>query len=307
MTKPVIGIALGSGAARGWSHIGVIEKLEEEGIRPDIICGCSIGAYVGAAYAAGRLGELRQWAEDFAWRQVVGKLDIELSGGGPISTAFVTGFMKDLGIAGNIEDFKRRFAAVATDYVTGLEEWFDAGPVDRAVRASAALPGIFAPHRIGDNWYVDGGLVNPVPVSVCRAMGANFVIAVNLNGELIGRRRLNAGFADAGTDEPGIIETALDNLPEGWGPLVARAAKKFLGGREQVPGYFDILANSINIMQDRITRSRLAGEPPHALLVPRLGDMSLLDFEDAKKAIEEGRKTADYALPEIRRMLDVFR
>jgi NTE family protein len=305
MSKPVIGLALGSGAARGWSHIGVIEVLEEEGISPDIVCGCSIGSFVGAAYAAGRLAELKDWAESFAWRQVVGKLDLSFASGGVISTGFVTRFFEELGIGGDIEDLQRRFAAVATDYGTGLEEWFETGPVERAVRASVALPGILAPVGIGSRWFVDGGLVNPVPVSVCRALGADFVIAVNLNGELIGRRHPSAAEKGAATGSD-VIEKALGNLPESWRPTVADTLAKFLGNGEQVPSYFDILANSINIMQDRITRSRLAGEPPHSLLVPRLGDMGILDFEDAGKTIEEGRRTAQYALPEIRRMLAVW-
>jgi len=305
MREPVIGLALGSGAARGWSHIGVIEVLEEEGIRPDIVCGCSIGAYVGAVYAAGKLAELRKWAEEFAWRQVVGKIDLSFAGGGLISTGFVGHFLDELGIGGNIEDLDKRFAAVATDYVTGLEEWFETGPLDRGVRASLALPGILAPVRINSRWFVDGGLVNPVPVSVCRALGADFVIAVNLNGDLVGRRQAPAAKPGPNAGS-GLIEKALVNLPEGWRPSVAETVSKYLGSSEQAPSYFDILANSINIMQDRITRSRLAGEPPHALLVPRLGEMGILDFEEAKKTIEEGRRTAQYALPEIRRMLVVF-
>ena len=305
MSKPVIGLALGSGAARGWSHIGVIEVLEKQGIRPDVVCGCSMGALVGAAYAAGRLNELRDWAEAFSWRHMVGRLEMALAGGGPISTGFITRLMNDLGIKQNIEDFDLPFAAVATDYVTGLEQWFEKGPADRAVQASIALPGLFAPVRIDGIWFVDGGLVNPVPVSTCRALGATFVIAVNLNGELVGRRRVRTN--KAGGDNTGMIETVLGSLPESWRPTVAQAVEKYLGSSDQVPGYFEILANSINIMQDRITRSRLAGEPPHALLVPRLGDMGILDFEDAKKAMEEGRKTAEYALPEIRRMLSVLK
>ncbi|QKV19432.1 patatin-like phospholipase family protein [Oricola thermophila] len=304
MHKPVIGLALGSGAARGWSHIGVIEVLEAAGIRPDVVAGCSVGAFVGAAYAAGKLEDLRNWAEAFSWRRVVGKFDLSFSGG-LISTGFVNHFFREFGVGGNIEDFGSRFAAVATDYGTGLEEWFETGPVDRAVRASLALPGILAPVRIGNRWFVDGGLVNPVPVSVCRALGADFVIAVNLNGELVGRRRAQSARAggQAGSD---MIDKALSGLPSAWRPVVAETLGRHFGTGEKVPGYFDILTNSINIMQDRITRSRLAGEPPHALLVPRLGGMGFLDFENAARAIGEGRRTAEFALPEIRRMLDAF-
>jgi len=170
--RPRIGIALGSGSARGWSHIGVIEALSEAGIEPDVVCGTSIGALVGSAFIAGRLSELRQWAESATWREIVGLMDVRLSAGGLIDVRLVVGFLHELGIARAIETYPKRFAAVATDLKTGREIWLQTGPIDQAVRASISLPGIFSPTRVGEDWLVDGGLCNPVPVSVCRALGA---------------------------------------------------------------------------------------------------------------------------------------
>ncbi len=303
MKTPVIGLALGSGAARGWSHIGVLEALGEAGIRPDVIAGCSMGAFVGAAYLAGRLEALTDWAGKLGWRDMVRLLDISFSGGGAIEGRLIEKLMEELGITGNIEDFERPFATIATDYHSGLEEWITKGPVGKAVRASIAMPGVVAPARIGKTWYVDGGLVNPVPVSTCRALGATFIIAVNLNGDLIGRHPVRER-PDNGSDiRKAIVEQAVAALPAGLGNGIARAASDLLKPKVARPGYFDVVATSINIMQDRITRSRLAGEPPNALIVPRLGDMGPFDFDRAVTTIEEGRVSARAALPEIKRYL----
>jgi NTE family protein len=301
MSKPIIGLALGSGAARGFSHIGILEVLEEEGIRPDVIAGCSIGAFVGAAYLAGRLNELRDWAEALTWREVARLLDVSLKGGGLFGGEPIERLMDNIGIRGNIEDFDKPFATVATDYVTGREEWLREGPVGKAIRASMSIPGVLTPVELGGNWYVDGGLVNPVPVSICRALGAEFIIAVNLNGDLVGRRKPPARSDTTNSGRQEMVEQAVQVLPAGWRQGTARAVQEFLTPEPAKPGYFDVLANSINIMQDRITRSRLAGEPPHVMIAPRLAAMGPFDFDQAKLAIEEGRERARFALPEIRR------
>lgn len=303
MSKPVIGLALGSGAARGWSHIGVIETLEAEGISADVIAGCSMGAFVGAAYLTGRLPQLRDWAQAARWPEITGLIDVSLNGSGLIEGKLIGRLMQDLGIVGRIEDQQKKFACIATDYLTGHEEWLMQGEIADAVRASISLPGIFSPAKIGSEWFVDGGLVNPVPVSTCRALGANFIIAVNLNGSLVGRRQLpqkrpekDAGWAD-------FLTRSLASVPKTWRDGAIRAASEFLSPKPSRPGYFDVLANSINIMQDRITRSRLAGEPPHVLITPRLANMGIFDFDKASLSIEEGRSCARYALPEIKRQL----
>ena len=303
MSKPVIGLALGSGAARGFSHIGILQVLEEEGIRPDVIAGCSIGAFVGAAYLAGSLDKLHDWAQALTWREVARMLDLSLKGGGLFAGAPIERLIGTLGISGNIEDLDRPFATVATEYVTGRDEWLRKGPLGKAIRASMSIPGVLTPVQLDGEWFVDGGLVNPVPVSTCRALGADFIIAVNLNGDLVGRRKPPARSEAANAGRQELVEQALAALPAGWRQGTARAVQEFLTPEPAKPGYFDVLANSINIMQDRITRSRLAGEPPHVMIVPRLAEMGPFDFDQAAMAIEEGRERARFALPEIRRAL----
>jgi NTE family protein len=305
MKRPRIGLALGSGSARGWSHIGIIDSLIEAGIEPDIICGTSIGSLVGAAYVAGRLTELRQWAEAATWREIVGLMDVRLSGGGLIDGKQVVAFLRGLGIEEPIETHAKTYAAVATDLSTGREIWLQSGPIHEVVRASIALPGIFSPARIGDKWLVDGGLSNPVPVSVCRALGADVIIAVNLNGDLLGRRFESEpeppGAAGVESIPNETLGRMLRYLPEALREQAAQIAPRLMSHGLSTPGYFDVLANSINIMQDQITRTRLAGEPPHVMLLPRLRDIGLMEFNRAKEAIAEGRARVEQALPILRR------
>jgi NTE family protein len=307
MTRPRIGLALGSGSARGWAHIGVIDSLNEAGVAPDIVCGSSIGALVGAAYVAGRLTELRQWAEAATMREVVGLMDVRLSGGGLIEGKQVVEFLRSLGIREPIESYAKAYSAVATDLVSGREIWLQSGPIHEAVRASIALPGLFSPARIGGKWLLDGGLVNPVPVSVCRALGADVIIAVNLNGDLVGRRFESEPDTPPATGTAGIPSEFLgrmfSQLPAAAREQTARMALRLLPQGPSTPGYFDVLANSINIMQDQITRTRLAGEPPHVMLVPRLRKIGLMEYTRAAEAIAEGRACVEQALPVLRRYI----
>ncbi len=302
MARPRIGLALGSGSARGWSHIGVIEALNKADIEPDIVCGCSIGALVGAAYVTGRLAELKRFAEALTWREIVSLLDVRLAGGGVISGKQVAALLHRLQIVAKVEDCAKPFAAVATDLETGREIWLREGPIDQAVRASISLPGIFSPARSGDQWLVDGGLVNPVPVSVCRALGADIVIAVNLNGDIVGRFEEKRRFAIGQIGPPPeFLRRLVDQVPAGFKEQVSVIAPQLLHSAPSNPGYFDVLSNSINIMQDQITRARLAGEPPHIMLLPRLRDIGLLEFNRAAEAIAEGYACVEQALPALRR------
>lgn len=312
MTRPLIGLALGSGSARGWAHIGVIDALAEAGIAPDIVCGTSIGALVGAAHVAGRLGELKQWAEGATWRKIARLTDVRLTGGGLVSGRQIVAFLRDLGVSEPIESYDTQYAAVATDLATGREVWLQSGPIHEAVRASIALPGIFSPVRVNGKWLLDGGLSNPVPVSVCRALGADVIIAVNLNGELLGRRFTEPEPPE--TPRPSRISGEVLRRMLGGFPLslpgrrpatepepVSLAEPPAADGPP--PGYFDVLASAINIMQDHITRTRLAGEPPHVMLVPRLRSVGLLEFNRAAEAIAEGRACVEQALPALQRYM----
>ena len=307
MSRPKIGLALGSGAARGWAHVGIVEALLEAGIVPDIVCGTSIGALVGAAYVTDKLEALRARVETFNRRDIVALVDVRFSGGGLIEGRRISALLRDLGISAPIESLQKRFAAVVTDLATGREIWLEKGFIDEAVRASISIPGIFSPVRFGGSWYLDGGLVNPVPVSVCRAFGADIIIAVNLNGDLIGRR-----FAD--TDDATTLTTSvsarrefvgrlIEGLPQGLKEQAGALATKLLQPEPAAPGYLDILANALNIMQDHITRTRLAGEPPHVLLSPRLAGMRWTEFHRGAEAIAAGRAAVQKGLPTLREYL----
>jgi NTE family protein len=296
--RPKIGVALGSGAARGWSHIGVFEGLAALGVVPEVVSGTSIGALVGAAFVTGKLAALKTRMQNFGKRDVAAMLDVHLTTGGLIEGRRVENFLDSLGITGSIETQGQRYAAVATDLASGREIWLQQGPIGPAVRASIGVPGVFSPTKHDDRWLIDGGLVNPVPVSLARALGADIVIAVDLNTELIGRRFSGSDIdVTASTIAPAVPAQAPQWLKDAVGPILQRV----LQAAPDYPSYFEVLANSLKIMQDRITRTRLAGDPPDVLLCPRLGEFSWLDFHRANEAIAEGWACVQAAEPAIRR------
>jgi NTE family protein len=265
----MIGIALGAGAARGWAHIGVLRALADAGIHPHVVCGTSIGALIGALYADDRLDELESWVTTLTWKRVMGFFDVGF-GGGLLKGGRVSAFLRERLGDRLISDLPRPFGAVATDLQNGNELWLREGSVAEAVRASIALPGLFAPWRRDGRLLVDGALVNPVPVTLCRALGAQFVIAVDLSSPLIGRAVAKVGAEKQAAYAPGLGE---------------------------------IVMTSLNIMSVRITRSRLAGEPADVVIMPRLGRFGLLDYHHAPAAITEGRQATEILTPQIRRLL----
>jgi len=306
MTRYRVGLALGGGAARGWSHIGVLETLVGAGIEPTIVAGTSIGALVGAAYACGRLAELKAWAQAVDWRTIASLLDVKVANGGLIDGARVQRLLRDLGIDTPIEDLPVKYAAVATDLADGREIWLETGPVDAAIRASIGLPGIFSPTLVDGKWLADGGLVNQVPVSTARALGADFIIAVGLGDGMLAKRA--AGLSPAAAEEASAAQRGrlMEMVAQMPGPLREQAARilpQLLSSGPKSPGYFDVLANALNIMQDRITRSRLAGEPPHAMISPQVAHIRLMDFHRAGEAIEAGRIAAEKALDGLKAQL----
>lgn len=294
--RPRIGLALGSGSARGWAHIGVIRALTEAGVKPDLVCGTSIGAVVGAVYVDGDLDRLEQWVKTLTWQGVVGFLDLSLGGGLIKGERLVDHFRRTFSDA-QMEQLKTPFAAVATDLETGAEVWLREGLVLDAVRASIALPGLFTPVRRGGRILVDGGLVNPVPVSVCRAMGADVVIAVDLNSDLVGRHLKPPLESDAAPDgeEAG---SWLQRLSESIASLGWSSPEP----QPRTPSLLEVIASSVNIMQMRITRSRLAGDPADVLIAPRLAHIGLMEFHRAATCIEAGRNAARHALPLVREL-----
>lgn len=307
-----IGLVLGSGSARGWAHIGVLRALSDAGIEPDFICGSSIGALVGAAYASGNLDALEQWVRALTFWDVVRLMDVKLEGG-LIEGASLMASFHDKIFNSEIGQTDVPFAAVATDLESGQEVWLQEGGLLAAVRASIALPGLFSPVRIDDRWLVDGGLVNPVPITLCRAMGADLIIAVNLNSDILGRHIKPHGRhhpkAQAQEHAPSrdLFNQWLGQLNAGLRNKALSAWHKGYDNDDGTPGMLEVLASSINIMQDRITRSRMVGDPPDLLLSPRLGELGLLEFDRADEAIAAGRACIERELPQLQRLRDRLR
>lgn len=298
-----IGLALGGGAARGWAHIGVLKALNAAGIKPDIIAGTSIGAVVGGCYAANHLDSLEGFARELTPRRIFGYLDFNLAGNGLIGGQRLCERLdKHLGQR-RIEELDTRFTAVATEIGTGHEHWLSRGKLVDAVRASYALPGIFKPVRVNGRWLFDGALVNPIPVSVCRALGARYVIAVNLNFDVLGRGSVvPAPELDLSSDDADqVYEESPQVAQKGVRGLLQR---QLLGRGDGAPGISTVMVDAFNIVQDRIARSRLAGDPPDAMVSPRLQEFGLFDFHRAVDLIACGEQAVARQLDDILREVD---
>jgi len=284
--KPRIGLALGSGGARGWCHIGVLRALEKMDVRPDAIAGCSMGAVVGAAYAAGRLDELEKWARSQTRRSIMGLIDVRLTGGGVVGGAEILSMLQTIGIPDRIEELPIPFVAVAADIQTGREVWLREGPLAKSIRASVAIPGVFSPERIDGQWLIDGGVVNPIPVSAARALDTDIVIAVNPDA------RMNGGFWKPGTPRPTLPTWSdmLPDLPESLRNLWPASSQSQVVAP---PAYLELVLTAIDIMSEQIRRSRLAGDAPHVLLNAYLTDLNVLDFHRADEAIKEGERIVE--------------
>ena len=298
-SAPRIGLALGSGSSRGWAHIGVIKALSELDIHPQVVCGCSIGSIVAAAYVSGNLDKLEQWVRSLTKVELARYIELNLSLNGFVDTEKLHEFFLQCVCREDesIEDITVKFASVATDLETGREVWFTSGPLIDAVWASISLPGLFPPLQHQGRWLVDGGLVNPVPVSVCHALGADIVISVNLNGGVVGKHFIQKQDEPA-TDSNHVLER-LSRAVNKYSPDIFRNDEE----KTSSPGLFEAIAGSINIAQDRITRSRLAGDPPDIMLSPKLSHIGLMEFYRAKEAIQEGEQCVMRMMPEIRHVL----
>ena len=297
VNRPSIALALGGGAARGFAHIGVMRTLTAHGIIPDIIVGTSIGAVVGGCYAAKQLDGLESWARSLTVRGILGYLDLSLSGSGLIRGSHLASRLEDALDDTLIENLPIRFAAIATELNTGHEVWLTRGRLVDALRASYALPGIFTPARIGGRWLVDGALVNPVPVSAARALDARLVIAVNLNSDIFGRGTIIANHGSDASDEPDTEQSK----PQGLRAIFSgdRSLRRQFLGRRGRPGIPTVMVEAFNVMQDRITRARLAGDPPDVSINPRLGGVGWFDFHRAEEAIAIGAEATEKAIDGI--------
>jgi len=300
MNRPRLGFALGSGSARGWAHIGILRALADHGFVPDVIAGASVGALVGAASAAGRLDDLEQWVCALTQRDVWRLVDTTFRGGGVMTgNRLMEAIAARIGDA-PIESLPVAFGAVATDLYTGEEIWLREGQYMTAVRASSGMPGLFSPTWHESRWLIDGGVVNPVPVSMCRALGADVVIAVDLSRSVtnVAKRASEQAVAAAanGPDADGSAESVASDegtaILKKWSGLVDGLVESFRAKRTE-PGLFEVMGSSVNIMQDRITRSRLAIDPADLVLRPDLADFQLMDFHRAREAIEIGHRHVD--------------
>lgn len=259
-----IGLALGGGSARGWSHIGVLRALEERGVRPDVVCGTSAGALVGAAYVLGQLDDFERWVASLEKRDAFSYFDFSLTGGmlkGERLFDLFSLHVEDR----PIESLPLPYGAVTTDLESGAEIWLRRGSLRDAVRASISVPALLKPVRIEGRWCIDGSLSNPVPVSLCRALGAEAVIAVDVNGGLLSRQR----------------------------PF----------SQESEPSVLEVAERSLHIAQARLTQPRLAADPPDLLISPEAGDIGFLEFHRAKESFAAGRKSVDAVSDELARCL----
>ena len=295
-----IGLALGSGSARGWAHIGVINALTDQGIVLDIVCGTSVGSLVGASYVSDNLEKLADWVCSLTKFETARFFEISPSLNGFVNTERLRLFLNEYVARDDafIEDLGKRYAAVATELETGREVWLMKGPVLEAVWSSISLPGLFPAIKNNGKWLVDGGLVNPVPVSVCRALGADIVIAVNLNGDIVGKHFQKPKILIKKEKNQGVVGKISGLVAEYTASIFAPAKVE-----DQPPNLFEAIAGSVNITQDRITRSRMAGDPPDILLSPRVSHIGLLEFYRANEAINEGKECVRRMLPAIQHAL----
>lgn len=353
-----IGLALGSGAARGWAHIGIIQALEELGIKIDVVAGCSIGAYVGAAYASNKLAPMAEWACSLTEWQVLSLLGVGIRRGGLASGNKVFQALEDNFCEADFSQLSKPFAAVATDLYSGKEVSFFSGPVGAAVRASCAIPALFPPVSFEGRWLVDGAVVNPVPVNLCRHLGADFVFAVNLSADFRpeiqesfvheqqqNQEKTNAFFRKSQTfmqqlfrskgkrdtanleqieseqflvelsDEPDQYDAEMSQLTEQNSELSvidqtaesqASPTKAILKRSSQrPPTMLGVMSSSLDIMQARVTRSRLAGDPPDVLIEPHLRDFGIMEFHRAKELSQEGRESVQRIADQIKYQLRI--
>ena len=301
---PKIGLALGSGLARGFAHIGVVRALKRHGIEPTIISGTSMGALIGGAYLADRLDNVEEWAYALTKFKVLSYLDFRVkNSGGLIGGERLVKLMENNFGDIRVEDLPHPFIAISTDMVTGHEVWMRKGKLVDVMRASFSLPGIFPPVNVNGRWLIDGALVNPVPVSACTSCGARMTIAVNVNGDIIGKVK------HPGEKIPTVAGFDLLNFA---GPSHVEEAKKtglinrIFRRETDHPSIFGVMVSALNIVQDRLSRSRLAGDPPDVLIVPRIGHIGLMEFDRAEELIAEGEAAVERAMPDIKAAYSVL-
>lgn len=301
---PGLALALGGGMSRGFAHIGVLNCLQRHGIRPTLVAGTSIGAVVGGCYLAGKLKDLEEWALSLTRFKIFSYLDFRVRSAGLIGGHRLTNLLEHYFKGMNIEDLPHPFITIAADLVTGHEVWIRKGDLIEAMRASFALPGVFPPVERNHRFLVDGALINPVPVAPCQAMGARMTIGVDLHTDIIGKA--------AKPGQPYQTITGFDLFndkdvpPEEQKKITTSLTRRLFRREENNPSLFGTMISALGIMQDRLTRSRLAGDPPDIHIKPQIGHIGLLEFERAKELIAAGDAATELLIPEIRAGMRVF-
>lgn len=318
--KIKIGLALGSGSARGLAHIGVIKALEEENIKVDFIAGTSIGAVIGAAYAGGDLERFEQFLYTVDWKTIASYCDFVFPRKGLLQGQKINQLLDAFLTHKTFEETKIPFVAVATDLVTGEEVILKTGDLIQGVRASISLPGVFQPVQYNGSYLVDGGLINPVPANVVKAMGADIVIAVDLSRipavKNTDKKRLKT-LRKKNPDKPARIRRRKQNgAHTRWvfKKLESRyrsVKQSFNSWKEdpqidepEEPNIFDVMANSLNIMSYQITQKNLGYYRPDILLQPEISDIGLFDYDEAHAIIEEGYNQTKENIHKIVGLLD---
>lgn len=303
--KPKLGLALGSGVARGWAHIGVVKALHNLGIRPDVVTGTSVGALVGGAYLINRLDVLEEWTRALNKVRIVRLLDFKMRAGGLVGgKKLVAAMLENFGDI-TIEELPTPFVAIATDLLSGHEVWLKEGTMVDAIRASFSIPGIFRPAHVDGRWLIDGALTNPLPVSVCRAMDCECVIAVNLAADTMGKNKAPGSDIPtaAGFDLlPFLEESGLKETEGFLDPFTRRVFRR----NEAEPSMMGVMTGALGIVLDRITRSRIASDPPDVHITPRVGHIGLLEFDRAAEAIEEGEAAVERAKPWLLDIMQLY-
>ena len=276
-----IGIALGSGAARGLAHLGVLKVLEEEGVKIDCVSGASAGSIIGAFLAAGKLKELNSFCSRLTSWDSLKLIDpILIPKTGLVEGKKVEKFFRDYLGDLKIEELEIPFACVATDFYSGSEVILKSGDLVTAVRASISIPGIFKPVKMNDMMLVDGGVVNPVPVKVVRDLGAEIVIAVDVSP------RVSQNIVFSGNGKVMKSDSLL--------------AKK---SSFEPPNVFEIIIGSIAIMEIQINKMRMKSEKPDVIIKPELNDLGLFDFHKYRLGVNEGERATWEVIRKIERFI----
>jgi len=305
---PCIGVALGSGGARGWAHVGVLQRLQEMGVPVACVAGSSIGAVMGAAFAAGRIDVVEDLAREMDWRRVAALFfEVSFPRAGLVSGKRIQQLLQDIVGVDRIEDLPLPFAAVAADLHTEAQVILASGGLVDAIRASIAIPGIFVPVRHAAHDLIDGGMINPLPIDVARLLGAESVIAVDVNlraglGCPLAIQDARTGRSPASRDLAAILAHVGEHLPPLHGAM-ADAMQRWLHREPRELNIFEVLTRSVRIAENQITRSCLKTDPPTILIQPAVGSIDTLDFHHAAPAIAAGRAATDAVADQIRALL----